>query len=230
MRPICRFVLVVASLALAPAAPAAASIEVARNAQRPDLRVDARGYAEVSWTAAGVRRYVLIPPRGRVLPGARLSGRDVSRAASAPSIPFLRVLRRTPDGRGWALQAWRGSSRPDVQLRFSRWRGSPTRVTASVADGRLEGRATFGGRPVSGSSPTPEGKRVRHYAWVDCFSCLGATGWRRLLGVATRSDGTFRLALRPTWTATRYRIAVNGPNRGATLAPDAATVVAAPIP
>ena len=217
-------------VALAGAAPAAASIEVARDAQRPALRVDARGNAEVSWTEGGVRRYLLVPARGRVLPGARLPGRDVSRPVTRPSIPFRRVLRRTPDGRLWALQAWQGSSRPSVQLRFSRWRGAPTRVEASVADGRLEGRAAFAGRPVTGFSPTPEGKRGRHYAWVDCFACLGSTGWRRLIGVRTRADGTFRLALRPTWTAARYRVGVNGPNRGSTLAPDAAAVVAAPIP
>jgi hypothetical protein len=198
--------------------PAEASIAVAYDAQRPALRVDARGNAEVSWFAGGGRRFLLVPPRGRVLPGARLPGRDVTRAARGPRLPFQKAYRRTPDGRLWALQAWRPRKGGPLELHFARWRGPATRVTLTVDATALEGMADFQGQPVTGSSPTPEGRRVRHYAFVDCLGC-GAMGWKRLAGVAPRADGSFRLLLRPTWRGTRYRATVAGPNRGATLAP-----------
>jgi hypothetical protein len=91
-------------------------------------------------------------------------------------------------------------------------------VTLTVNATALEGTADFQGRPVTGFSSTPEGKRVRHYAFLDCLGC-GAVGWKRLAGVATRADGTFRLLLKPPWRGTRYRVIVAGPNRGSTLAP-----------
>lgn len=211
--------LFVVLLAAATAGPAAGSIAVAYDAQRPALRVDSRGNAEVSWTAGGARRYLLVPPRGRVLPGARLSGRDVSRAAGAPRLPFQRVLRRTPDGRLWALQTWRATARGPVELHFSRWRAAPTRVTFTVTDTVLEGTADFQGRAVTGFSPTPEGKRLRHYAFVDCLGCGGTRTWKRLTAVRTRANGSFRLFLRPAWRGSRYRVVVAGPNRGTTFAP-----------
>jgi hypothetical protein len=212
-------------LAAATASPAAGSIAVAYDAQRPALRVDARGNAEVSWSAGGARRYLLVPPRGRVLPGARLSGRDVSRAAAAPRLAFQRVLRRTPDGRLWALQTWRARAGGPVELHFSRWRGAPTRVTFTVTETVLEGSADFQGRPVTGSSPTPEGKRLRHYAFVDCLGCGGTRTWKRLTAVLTRANGSFRLFLRPAWRGSRYRVTVAGPNRGTTLASVASAAV-----
>ena len=209
-----------------------ASTGVATNVQRPALKVDARGNAEVSWTAGGVRRTLLIPPQGRVLPGGKISGRDVSRAASSPQLPFLKVLRRTPDGRFWALQEWPQQAGGPRELRFSRWRGAATTITlVAEPDGQhLAGVATFQGRPVTGTSPTPAGRRVRHYAYVDCFACAGAGGWKRLLGVATRSDGSFRLFLRPEWQTKRYRVAIAGPNRGTTYAPDALAVTTLVLP
>src|SRR5918999_1590845 len=211
-------------LAAATAGPAAGSIAVAYDAQRPALRVDSRGNAEVSWTGGGARRYLLVPPRGRVLPGARLSARDVSRATAAPRLPFQRVLRRTPDGRRWALQTWRPRSGGPVELHFSRWRGAPTRVTVTVTETVLEGRADFQGRPVTGFSPTPEGKRLRHYAFVDCLGCGGTRAWKRLTAVQTRANGSFRIFLRPAWRGSRYRVVVVGPNRGTTFAPVASAV------
>jgi hypothetical protein len=216
--------LFVVLLAAATAGPAAGSIAVAYDTQRPALRVDARGNAEVSWTAGGARRYLLVPPRGRVLPGARLSGRDVSRAAGAPRLPFQRVLRRTPDGRLWGLQTWRATAGGPVELHFSRWRGAPTRVTFTVTETVLEGSADFQGRAVTGFSPTPEGKRLRHFAFVDCLGCGGTRTWKRLTAVRTRANGSFRVFLRPAWRGSRYRVTVAGPNRGTTLAPVASAV------
>jgi hypothetical protein len=211
-------------LAAATAGPAAGSLAVAYDAQRPALRVDSRGNAEVSWTSGGARRYLLVPPRGRVLPGARLPGRDVRRAAPGPRLPFQRVLRRTPDGRRWALQTWRARPGGPVELHLSRWRGAPTSVTLTVTETVLEGSADFQGRPVTGFSPTPEGKRLRHYAFVDCLGCRGTRAWTRLTAVLTRANGSFRLFLRPAWRGSRYRVTVAGPNRGTTLAPMASAV------
>jgi hypothetical protein len=207
---------------LAGAATASASITLGTNPQRPALRVDSDGNAEVSWTAGGIRRYVLVPPRGRVYPGRRLSGRDVSRSSSAVAIPFRRVLRRTPDGRLWALQTWRVRPGGPVELRFSRWRGAPTSVTIATKpqfEGDLvTGRATFAGRPVPLYSPTPEGKRIRSYAYIDRAV---VSGWSRIGGVATRADGTFRRYVPPQLLGIQYRAVLPGPNIGATLAPDA---------
>ena len=210
--------------ALAGASTAAGSILVAKDAKRVALRVDAHGYAEVSWTAGGLRKYLLVPPRGKVLPGGRLPGRDVSKRAAAPALAFRRALRRTPDGRLWALQAWRVSASGPIELHFSRWRGAPTAITLALEGGRLTGSASFRGRPVTGSSPTPQGVLVRHFAFLDCFGCGGTADWLRLAGVAPRADGSFAYALRPHMEGTRYRATIAGPNRGTTLAPDASAV------
>jgi hypothetical protein len=198
-----------------------ASITVATNAQRPALRVDAHGTAEVSWTAAGVRRYLLVPPTGRVYPGRQLLARDVSVSTAAVVLPFRRVLRRTPDGRFWALQTWRLQPGGPVELRFSRWRGEKPRVTLETrpqyAGEVLSGDATFAGRPVPLYSPTPEGKRIRSYVHLDRWT---GRGWSRLTSVAIRADGTFRYFAGAGAAAMRYRALLPGPNIGATLAPD----------
>ena len=213
-------------LALAAAGAAAASVTVTTNAQRPSLRVDARGYAEVSWTARGVRRTLLIPPRGRALPGGRLSGRDVSRPASGVRIPFARVVRRTPDGRYWGLQAWRLVRDGAVELRFSRWRGAPTAITLEATPSRsteiLRGRATFGGRPVTGYSPTNAGTPILLSAFFDCAGC-GGVGWTRFGAKRTAQNGTFALTVPLPRRGKTYRVSIAGPNRGTTLAPDAST-------
>ena len=213
--------LVVIVGALALTTRASASITVATDAQRPALRIDAAGNAEVSWTAGGERRYVLVPPAGAVFPGRRLSGADVSRPAAAPALPFRRVMRRTPDGRLWALQTWRVRPGGPVELRFSRWRGEPPLVTLAAElafEGELlAGRATFAGSPVPLTSPTPEGKRVRSFVYLDR---LVGSSWQRIGGVATRANGTFRRFLRASELGSRYRAVLTGPNLGSTLAPD----------
>lgn len=222
--PLVRIVLA-AVLALAASPPGLASITVATNAAAPRLRVDAMGNAEVSWTSGGVRRVLLVPPQGRVYPGRRLPGADVSRAAAGPAIPFRRALRLTPDGRRWALQAWRPLPGGPIELRFSRWKGQPTlvRLTAKPSGDTelLSGTATFQGKPLPLFSPTPEGKRIRQYAYLD--SLIGGT-WRRIGGVAIRSDGSFRRLVPAASLGVRYRAAVPGPNIGTTYAPDAAGV------
>lgn len=199
----------------------------------PALRVDARGNAEVSWTAGGSRRTVLVPPSGKYLPGGTLPGRDVSVGTSAVAIPYRKALRRTPDGRLWALQAWQTGFRGPLELRFSRWRGAPARITLELKDkGRgqiLTGRATFRGRPISGTYATNAGTRIPLAAQLDCFACPAAGGrrWIRFNGVRTLANGMFGSGLQRGWTGSKYRATIVGPNLGSTLAPDAATVLPA---
>jgi hypothetical protein len=220
-------IVLLAALALASSAgAAAASIQVATDAARPSLRIDARGNAEVSWLANGTRRTLLVPVTGRVLPGGRLSGADVSRRARGDVVPMARVVRRTPDGYLWALQEWARAPGGPEELRLARWTGAPTKLTLTVSEDALSGRATFAGRPVFGSTTTPSGRRMQINVYLDCAGCPGArNGWKRMLGIAPRRDGTFRASLRPEWLGSRYRATVAGPNRGATRAPDARVVV-----
>lgn len=177
----------------------------------------ARGNAEVDWRDAhGVRHTLLVPPRGKYLPDGR-AGVDVSRRTPVRlPLAVAVAVRRTPDGRLWALQEWRVSGA--VELHFARWTGSPTRVT-QVADGRLTGVVTYHGAPVFGTSPTTGGAKLRVAAYVDA---LEGTALTRLLGVYPRSpDGSFSVFLRPEWQAPRYRVTVYGQNRGWAYAPDA---------
>lgn len=226
-------VIAISALALvAPAAPAVASVTVTTNAQRPALRVDARGYAEVSWIARGERRRLLIPPRGRALPGGRLRGRDVSRPSTAFRLPFQRALRRTPDGRYWALQSWKLTRRGRVELRFSRWRGAPTELEVAAEPSGdtylLSGRATFHGRPVTGFWRTLEGTPIRHAAVLECFACRGQSGWTWFNSVRTQTDGAFGATVPHDAHVQRYRASIVGPNIGTTLAPDASAIAVAP--
>jgi hypothetical protein len=217
------------ALALFAAPSALASITVATNAARPALRVDAKGNAEVSWTAGGARRTLLLPVRGRVLPGARLPGADVSRPATAPAVPFRRVLRTGRGGSYYALQSWRVVPGGSVELRFSRWRGAPTSarlVAESTSTGvLLTGTATFAGRPVPTTSRTPEGKVQRQYVYLDR---LVGGSWSRIGGVVLRADGSFRRLVAGVGAGSRYHAAIPGPNiAGVTYAPDAAAVATA---
>ena len=212
--------------ALAFATTAAGSIDVTVRGSKPALKVDARGAAEVSWTEGGVRKTLLVPPSGRYVPGGRILSADVSVPAPKTRVAQAVLVRQTPDGRLWALQ--RTPMRPDgsTALRLARWKGAPTQLAASLSGERISGAAEFAGRGVFGTSPTTAGTAVTHFAWVDCWRCGAAAGWKRLLGVRLRGPGgTFALALRPAWRASRYRVTVLGPNRGADYAPDAVSVV-----
>jgi hypothetical protein len=182
--------------------------------RQPALRVNASGAAEVSWLAAGARRYAVVTRRGRVLLGQRMSGRDVSRRTSAVRIPLKRALKRTPDGAFWALQSWRRCGR--VELHFSRWRRAPTGLTAAAlcCRGRREivrGEVTFHRRPV-----------YRAKVYLDCFACrLNPRGWARFAVRTTRRNGSYSVRIRRGWSGSRYRATVAGPNFGWTRAPDA---------
>lgn len=211
---------------LAGAHAAHASITAATSWQSPALAVDARGNALVSWTQSGAKRTLFIPPTGRYLPGGRLTGPDVSKPTKVPGLPYARIVRRTPDGRLWALQAWRLQRGGPVELRFARWQGDPTSVDGEVAADTLTGQATYAGKGVFGTSPTTAGTQIRHFALVDCDRCPGSSGWSRLISVPLAGPrGSYSVALFPKRQGARYRVSVTGPNRGWAYAPDATVVV-----
>ena len=225
-----RWILVAAlagGLAVAAVCPAGASITIGYEPVQLALKVDAHGNAEVDWTENGVRKTMWVPPAGRYLPNGHISGPDVSKPASGVALPYLRVLRRTADGRLWALQVWPVQPDGHAELRFSRWHGQPTTITATITGNRLTGTASFQGHGVFGFSPTTAGTPIRLYALIDCWRCQGALDWKRMIGVRLKGpDGSFSLLLRPEWQSSRYRVTVAGPNRGTSYAPDAAVVFA----
>lgn len=205
---------------------ARATVWVGENAVKPTLRVDARGTAEVKFVSGGRPDTVIVPARGQLYHGGSLSGPDVSKRVSTPKVPFAVVVKRTPDGRLWALQRMQVKPGGPLDLHLARWRGEPTKIELASDGVSLEGRATFNGRGVSGRSYTLEGKRPRVYVYLDYYA--GGT-WRRMLGVAPRADGRFAVSLRPAWlTARRYRATMIGPNVGSSFAPDAETIISAP--
>ena len=183
---------------------AAASVGVGRDARAPSLRVNARGDALVSWrTPSGAARSVLVPSRGHFLPGYRFRGRDVSTPTREVPVPLASVVKRTPDGRYWALQQWRQRPGKPVELRLSRWRGQPTSAELAVTCCRLgrnqlEGSAEFQGRPVFGSSPTVPGSPAFHEeAFLQCFGCpVGRGGWGFMVGTALDRQGSFSALIR----------------------------------
>lgn len=213
--------LFVSSVVLASAAQA--SVWVGENAVQPTLRVDAKGTAEVTFRSGGGADTVIVPARGRLYHGGSLSGPDVSRRVSLPKLPFALVVKRTPDGRLWALQRMRVKPGGPVDLHLARWRGQPTKIELVRNGDRLEGRASFDGRGVSGTSYTLEGKRPKIYVYLDHYA---GGAWRRMLAVAPKPDGSFSAFLRPAWrAATRYRATMLGPNVGLSFAPDAETII-----
>jgi hypothetical protein len=202
------------------------SIFVGADTTRARLRVDAKGNAEVTFVSAGSPDTVIVPPRGQLHHGGSLAGPDVSRRVGAPRLPLALTVRRTPDGRLWALQAWQVTPGGTVELHLARWKGAPTALTLATDGTRVTGTASFQGKPVTGFTFTLEGKRPRIYVYLDCFACGGKPGWTRMTPVAPKADGSFAVYLRPEWKGTRYRATVAGPNIGATLAPDAQVVIA----
>jgi hypothetical protein len=209
------------------AAPVAASIQLGSGASQVTLEVDRAGDALVTWKEAGRSESVLVPPTGQLTHGGSLAGPDLSRPAPVPGLPSAVVTRRTPDGRLWALQELQVGAGPQVWLDLSRWQGAPTSLTLTTDGTRLQGRLSFHGAPVSGTTFTPAGLHPRIYVYLDCFGCPGQPGWSPMLGVTPRADGSFAVYLRPSWKGTRYRATVAGPNTGSTLAPDAQTLVRA---
>jgi hypothetical protein len=217
---------VVVTAALVAPATAAASMHVASNVRHATLKVVAGGAAEVNWVGAGGHRSVVIYPNGSRRFGAHLRGRDVSFAATDVSLPMARVIRQTPNGRYFALQAWRRLRGEPVELRFSRWRGAPTVLTLQAVcckwrSENIVGQATFHGRPVYGYHATSTGNPLDKYGRNVYLDTYRHSRWQRMMGILThRPTGRFSLWIRPYWRGAAYRGRIIGPNWGRTLAPD----------
>jgi hypothetical protein len=209
---------VVVVLALAP--NAMASVGVGSNAAAPTLKVDAQGNAEISYTQAGARKTVLVPVKGAVVYGVTLTSPDVSKAASSPKLPYLKVLRSGPNGWLYALQTWPARIGPP-ELRFSRWQGAPTKLTFTATQQHLgialEGKVTYAGKPIPTSSPAPGGIKIREYVYID--QQVGGK-WKVLGGVTVKSNGTYRRILYGVDGGDGFRASVAGPNIGSVYAPD----------
>ena len=208
-------------------AASSASVKIAGDAKEPTLRVTRGGIAEVAWTTQnGVRRHALVYRDGTVRWGAKLPAKDASRPASI-TLPFGAVVRQTPDGRLWALQAWQRLRSGPVELMFSRWRGAPTRLTLTAAcckwgSETIQGRASFRGKPVHGFNATRDGVPLDPFGRNVYLDTQCGGKWQRMMGIlAQRPHGKFRLWIRPHWLGSTYRGTIRGPNRGWTLAPDA---------
>ena len=217
------FTLLGVLVSLALAGDASGSIKLATNPERPALRVDGRGNAEVSWTAAGVRRYVFVPPTAASIRVAAWRPPMSAEAAVLSRSRFGGFSAVPPDGRLWALQAWRVQAGGPVELRFSRWRGEPPKMTLTSQprfDGELSPAALL--PPAAPFRSTPDAGRQAHPQLCPHRS-KDAHGLEPDRGAATRADGTFRLFIPAAKPGASYRTLLPGPNLGTTLAPDTAS-------
>jgi hypothetical protein len=207
---------------------AQASIKIAGGAHDASLRVNAKGFATISWTTSGgARRLAMVAPSGKTTWAHAASGKDATHATDELKLPMLVALRKGPSGRFFALQSWRRLKGGPVELRFSRWFGKPTKlpihaVCCKWRSEMVKGRATFHGKPIYGYSNTPEGVPLDKYGRNVYIDFMKRGKWRRTMGILThRPTGRFSLWIRPYWRGSAYRARMIGPNRGRTLAPDA---------
>jgi len=223
-RPVLLAVLVAALLA---PASASASLKVASWARHPTLKVGANGAAEVDWTSHGRRHSVVIYRSGALRYGTHVKGRDVSFPTTAVSIPMALAVRQTPNGSYWGLQAWRRLRTGPLELRFSRWKGTPTLLTLGAVcckwrSENIVGQATFHGKPIFGRHATRTGVPLDKFGRNVYLDTFRGSAWRRMMGILThRNTGRFSLWIRPHWRGTAYRGTIIGPNWGWTLGPDA---------
>lgn len=208
---------------------ASGSVLVAENARKPALKVGANGDAEVSWAnKKGQRQRLLVPFKGRVLPGEAIEGKNVARKNKRWKLPFKPILRKAPNGFFYALQTWRPRPGGPTELRLARWKSAPTQLTLTAdfngTKESLAGKATFRGKPVFGTSPTPAGLKKQLQVLLDCRECPDANGkgWARIAGRPLKSkDGAFSVNVRPIFEGSSYRAQLVGANRGRHLGPDA---------
>jgi hypothetical protein len=207
---------------------AQASIKIAGRAHDASLRVNAKGYATISWTTSrGARRSAVVAPSCKTTWDRAASGKDVTHESDEVKLPVLVELRQGPSDRFFALQSWRRLKDGPVELRFSRWFGNPTKlpiraVCCKWGSEMVKGRATFHGKPIYGYSNTPEGVPLDKYGRNVYIDFMKGGKWHRAMGILThRPTGRFSLWIRPYWRGSSYRARMIGPNWGRTLAPDA---------
>jgi hypothetical protein len=210
------------------AGAAQGSVMVALDARDPSLQIDASGNALVSWTTAdGGRRSLEIDRNGSLRYGGSEVGADVSHPTGAVSLPWAVAVRQTADGSFYALQAWQRLAGHPVELRFSRWKGDPTRLTLGSicckwGGETISGAASFHDQAIFGMKATRSGVPLDPYGRNVYLDSFQNGHWERMMGILThRGTGAFSLWIRPNWAGTRYRGTISGPNDGWTIGPDA---------
>lgn len=214
---------------------AAASEIIGRNARDVRLRVNAEGVALVTWRDPSGFRKVLawgavnarhpttavkqVRFRLDYSGGLRSFGdgywrrfRDASQPYDGPSLPWLVLARKAPDGSYWALQKWQRmlpnwgykpwtSLQRAWELRLSHWTGDVPKLelwTDWIGGGaahHLYGRYTYLGQPVYGFSNTSSGVPLDSYGrnvYVDTYNSAYGSGWKRENSFLThRPNGNF---------------------------------------
>ena len=166
--------------------------------------------------------------------GFRFAG--VCKHYPGPSLPWLVVACKAPDGTFWALQSWqRGLPDDGVaptadqsawELHLSHWSGSlpVLQITTDwVYGGRFDhlfGTFTYAGTGVYGFKSTPRGAPLdswgRHL-YLDAYNSPLGTGWQRDNSSLTHKPkgtfcyGFFPHAGHPAAKGTKYRATVEGP-------------------
>jgi hypothetical protein len=202
-------------------------VKVADWAREASLRVDAAGDAEVDWTSSGGAQSVVIYRTGQLRYGGKLDAGDVSHPVGEPSLPWALAIRETPDGAFYALQSWKRLDNGPVELRFSRWRGEPTKLTLRAVcckwgSENVEGNASFHGKPIYGFKATAQGDPLDPYGRNVYLDSFRSGQWQRMMGILAKAPaGEFSLWIRSVWAGSAYRGTISGPNWGWTLGPDA---------
>jgi hypothetical protein len=225
--PLTAALLVLLTAACFVAGSAQGSVKVGEWAKEASLRVDAAGNAEVDWTSSQGAQSVVIDRSGALRYGGKLTAPDVTHSVAEPALPWALVVRQGPDGSFYALQSWQRLVDGPVELRFSRWRGDPTKLTLHAVcckwgGENIKGNASFHGKPIYGFKATRQGDPLDPYGRNVYLDSFRAGHWQRMMGIlAKRPAGQFSLWIRSVWAGTAYRGTISGPNWGWTLGPDA---------
>ena len=117
-----------------------------------------------------------------------------------------------------------------VELRFSRWQGTPTKLTLQATRGHsgiaLHGKVTYGGKPIPVVSDTPGGSPRSASTSTSTSGSPG--GGRSSAACRSSATATYRHVLNTDEVGNLFRAAVAGPNVGSVYAPD--VVVQIPPP
>ena len=142
-----------------------------------------------------------VPCSSRPVAGSRSAGGARRRRLFAGCVaadPLRGCAPPHADGKLWALQTWRRLAHGPVELRFSRWHGSPTALTLHAVcckwgGENIEGTASFQGRPIYGEHATPQGVPLDDLGRNVYLDSYRGTGWMRMMGILTnRPTGSFR--------------------------------------
>jgi hypothetical protein len=256
-------VITLAVTSLAVPGTALASELIDRNASNIQLKVSRNGkQALLLYHARGRRQHVLAwgaknaiaptPARRQVAFKLDYSGgwgtyrknvwktfRDHCQTYDGPTIQWVKVACKAPDGSYWAVQKWQRQL-PNFgvtpkyrhavwELRLSHWSGplpefvvklNWTRWGLTRVYDHLYGYLRYQGKPVHGFRSTPAGQPLDTFGrniYVDTFNSKYGSGWKRENSFLThRGSGVFCYGFyphgrRPVGKGERYRATVIGP-------------------